>query len=159
MDCIICSDQVGFKLTLVTARLTKPISPSFVSQAPAPRFWWAPSTELLPSRPGVQFHTLSSGYLLKTILYITRKAHLGLCLLLPLQTLPTIPRALDNSGSLGQQSILFPLSIPCPPGATGREQSSLSPATLQLPLKSTFGLKKYFKNINFIKYYFLTSCC
>lgn len=73
--------------------------------------------------------------------YITRKAHLGLCLLLPLQTLPTIPSALDNSGSLGQQSILFPLSIPCPPGATGREQSSLSPATLQLPLKSTFGLK------------------
>lgn len=110
MDCIICSNQVGFKLS-------KPTSPSFASQAPARTFCWAPSIEPFPSSPGVQFHTLSSGYLLK-ILYIICKAHLGVCLL------------------------LFPLSIPCPPESTGREKiSSLSLATLQLPLKSIFGLK------------------
>lgn len=162
MDCIIYSDQAGSKLTLVTARLTKPTSPSFASQAPAPRFWWAPSIEQLPSCAGVQFHTLSSGHLLKILLHIIRKAHLGLCLLLPLQTLPIIPtRAFAPSGSLGQQSILFPLSIPCPHEATGREQiNSLSSATLQLSLKSIFGLKNTLRtNINFIKLNFLTSCC
>lgn len=89
LDCIMCSDQTGFKLTLVPARLTKPTSPSFASQAPAPIFWGAPSIEPLPSCAGVQLHTLSSGHLLKTPLYRIHKAHLGLCLLLPLQTLPT----------------------------------------------------------------------
>lgn len=124
LDCIMCSDQIGFKLTLVPARLTKPTSPSFASQAPAPMFWGAPSIEPLPSCAGVQLHTLSSGHLLKTPLYRIHKAHLGLCLLLPLQTLPTtLTRAFAPLGSLGQQSILFPLSIPCPPEATGGQQN------------------------------------
>lgn len=87
MDCIICLDEVGFTLILVTARLNKPTSPSFVSQAPAPQFWWWPSTEpLLASNIflglGVQVHIPSSGYLLTIFLYIIHKAHLGLHLLL-----------------------------------------------------------------------------
>lgn len=117
--------------------------PQLCFTGPAPRFWQAPSIEPLPSCAGVQLHTLSSGHLLKILLYIIQKAHLGLCLLLPLQTLPTTPtRAFTPPGSLGQQSILLPLSIPCPHDATGREQiSSLPSATLQLSLRSIFGFK------------------
>ena len=130
MDCIICSAKVGFTLTSVMARLDKPTSSSFVSQAPAPWFWWWPSTEPLLLINillvlGVQFHILSSGYLLKIFLHIIHKADLGLFAAVlrslsvfflgapypsPLQTLPTIPTtALGHSGSLGQHNLLFPL--------------------------------------------------
>lgn len=161
MDCIICSDQVGFKLTLVNCQANQAHLPQVCFTGPS-------SQILVDSLHWVTFflcwsaipHTLPSGQLLKIFLHKICKAHLGLCLLLPLQTLPTtLTRAFAPSGSLGQQSILFPLSIPCPHEAIGREQiSSLPSATLQLPLKSTFGLKNVLRtNINFIKSNFLTS--
>jgi len=150
MDCIICSDKVGFTSTLVIAKLNKPTPLSCVSHAAAPWLWCWPSAEPLLIMnillvPGEQFHILSPRYLLKICLYRIHKAHLrllfpavlrslsvfclGVPLPSPLRTLPIIPTtALGPSGSLGQHNLFFCLQIPCPHETTGTEQASgLSP--------------------------------